>query len=213
VIKFKGAYRSATGEMLETQIVFCDGASPQVVTDAIGDMVARLVQRAVAVYGDKVDPEQLITEIYSRANDVYPTLPAVTEQDRERAIQHNNSPDPEPELRRFPSGDDEQVLTCGLSMRVNGYEVLQQAVSTESVPFDSIPIAAAGVLGTIIACSLMSAVTPASILACEETALEHFKAAWSDSMPISKLHRAATAVATHNRRITKYVFGELDEEN
>lgn len=213
MIKFKGAYKSATGEMLEARVIFCDGVSPQAATDAIGDMVARLVQHAVAVYGDEVNPEQLIAEVFSRANDVYPTLPEITEQAREYAVQRNDSPDPEPELRQFPSGDDEQVLTCGLSMRVNGYEVLQQAAGTESVPFDGIPLAAAGVLGALTAHSLTGAVTPANILSCEEAAVESFKDAWEISMPTGKLHRAATAAAIRDRRMARFISGELDEEN
>ncbi len=212
VIKFKAAYSSGKGKVLDVRTSFRDGTTPQAIVDAVGDIVARLVHHAVGTHSD-VDPEQLIAEIFGKANDIYPTLPAITDEMRKDAEQSNEESDPEPEYRSLPSGDDQQILSCGLSLRVNGFEVYQGGAGTEPVPFDDIPVAAAGIIGALTAYGLTGAVTPANVLSHEDEALEAFKAAWAMNMSLGKMQRQVKVAEVQQKQRTKFIFGELEEEN
>jgi hypothetical protein len=167
----------------------------------------------VSAYDDDVDADELMISILGVAAEKYKTLPEVSDEETEAMMAFNDSPDPEPEFQQHPSGDDEQVLTCGMSLRVNGFEVLNQGASTIPVPFDEIPMVAANLIGVMAAHGLLSTVTPASMIEREDDAIEQFKEAWSRNMPIAKMKRHSAMAAAHQRRVEKFLRGELKEDN
>ena len=213
MLKFKAAYSSKDGKLLDMKTALCGGVTAQAAVEAIGDAVARIVHNVVAVHGDSVDPGELIASILGQAYTTYPTLPEITEEMHEVVKKANDEPDPEPEYRGEPSSDDDQVMTCGLALRVNGYEVYHGGANTQPVPFDELTEVMAGMIGTVVAYGLTGMMTPVSITGREEYALEAFKTAWAVNLPLGKAQREAAATETTRRRITKFIEGKLQEGN
>jgi hypothetical protein len=191
-----------------------DNVTTAVAVEAIGDALARFVHHVVAACGaDEVEPAQVIEEILIKATETYPTLPELSDEAREEAKKFNSLPDPEPDIRGIPSGDDEQILTGALVLRANGFEVYGSGVSTQEVPFDELPVAVAGMLGAMAAHALTGAAVPADIMSNPGEGLKAFQSAWADNLKPGEIS-GASAKAQHARNaIARFIRGELREEN
>lgn len=212
MIKFKAACAASTGKLLDMKSALCGGVTLQAAIEAIGNIVARLVHHVVVVHSDKVTPEKLIAEITSKVNEVYPTLPEITKEMSEAAVKCNEEADPEPEYRSVPSADDHQVLSGGMSLRAGGFEVFQGGANTDLVPFDELPLAAAGLLGAIVAHGLTGLVAPARGAASEDDVMSTFKAALMMNLPLGEVQRRAMVAMTYQRRMTKFIHGDIGRE-
>jgi hypothetical protein len=213
MIRVKAAFNSETGEMLDTNTAFRGGTTPEASIEAIADVIARMAHHALAIHGDDMDFPALVARAGMRAVEIFSELPTITDKMRDSAEDANDDPDPEPDYCTHPSGDDEQILTAGIMVRANGYEVAMVGAGAERVAFDHIPMASANLVGAITAHALTALVTPANIEEDEGAALGGFKAAWEINMALAQGQKQARKMAVHERRVRHLLTGKLDEEN
>ena len=213
MIKLKGAYKSKDGGMLELQTSIRGAASIPALAAALADVVARFVQHAKAIYGDELNIEDFLDCAYDEAQELIDELPELTDNERQTVKTFNDEPDPEPNYSSAPSHRAEQVLTCGMILRADGFQVSQEDMHTDPVPFDELPTAAAGMIGAMSAHLLTCSGVPADMLANESEAVENFKGAWAINMGMAQTVRIARAQFAHARWLSRLLGGKLDARN